>query len=77
MIFSFFLDKENLEKDLATKITGIHHHEEVIRSLEREKRRLTEKMGNLEFSLSAVTKEKEMLTVRYSDNYLYRLLCLL
>lgn len=73
----FFSDKENVEKDLATKITGIHHHEEVIRSLEREKRRLAEKVGNLEFSLSAVTKEKEILTVRYSHNYLYPYLCLM
>ncbi|XP_054720712.1 rootletin-like [Uloborus diversus] len=54
-------DKKNVEKDLATKIASIHHHEEVIRTLEREKRRLTEKIGNAEFSLSALEKEKENL----------------
>nr|XP_042906409.1 rootletin [Parasteatoda tepidariorum] len=54
-------DKKNVEQELATKIASIHHHEEVIRTLDREKRRLTEKMGSAEFNSTSVKKEQENL----------------
>ncbi|GFU39865.1 rootletin, partial [Nephila pilipes] len=60
-------DKKNVEKDLATKIANIHHCEEVIRTLEREKRRLTEKIGSVEFFSSSNSKEKENLLDKISE----------
>ncbi|GIY61502.1 hypothetical protein CDAR_226882 [Caerostris darwini] len=60
-------DKRNVEKDLATKIASIHHYEEVIRTLEREKRRLTEKIGSAEFFSSSSNKERENLLNKISD----------
>lgn len=60
-------DKENVERDLVTNITGIYHQEEIIGTLERETRRLAEKVGSLEFCRAAVAKEKEMLTEKFDE----------
>lgn len=57
--------KENDEKDLAIKIKYIYYHEEVIRLLERNNRKLAGKIRHLKFSLAAVTKNRETLTEKF------------